>query len=222
MGIKANRPVQRVEYILEKCSGKRVLHLGCTNWPYTENSLKDGTLLHTAIEERSSKLFGIDADERGLEILRNEGFEDLFIGNLEDLDRCELDETFDVVVAGEIIEHLNNPGLFLSGVKRFLASDSILLITTINAYCAMRYFVYAARGKGGTNEPVHPDHVAYYSFSTLRLLLARHGFKDPKIVYYDLGDEHRRYSHKLVNAVNDISTYFFPHFSDGLIAECRL
>ncbi|MBO0181221.1 hypothetical protein J0682_30075, partial [Vibrio parahaemolyticus] len=77
---------------------------------------------------------------------------------------------FDVIVAGEIIEHLNNPGLFLSGVRRFMHRDSKLVITTINAYCAMRFFVYALRGRRGINEFVHPDHVAYYSYSTLRVL----------------------------------------------------
>jgi SAM-dependent methyltransferase len=174
------------------------------------------------LAERTSSLYGIDSDERGLEILRSRGFGDLFIGDLESLDECELDETFDVVVAGEMIEHLNNPGLFLAGVKRFLTKDSKLLITTINAYCAMRYFLYAVRGKGGTNEPVHPDHVAYYSFSTLSLLLERHGFADPKILFYALGDEHRPHNRWIVNAVNDMSTMLFPHFSDGLIAECRL
>lgn len=222
MAKKPEGPVQRVEYILKRCKDRKVLHLGCTNWPYTQASLEDGTLLHKALAEHTSRLYGIDADEHGLEVLRGEGFRDLYLGDLESLDDCDLHETFDVVVAGEIIEHLNNPGLFLSGVKRFLTTDSTLLITTINAYCAMRYFLYAVRGKRGANEPVHPDHVAYYSYSTLRLLLARHGFEDPRILFYDLGDEHRSYSRWIVNAVNDVSIRLFPQFSDGLIAECHL
>lgn len=216
------RPVQRVDYILSQCEGKKVLHLGCTNWPYTEDSIANGSLLHAAIQARCTELYGTDSDERGLDRLRQNGFENLFVGDLEALDRCEIDDTFDVVVAGEMLEHLNNPGLFLNGVKRFLTSDSTLLITTVNAYCAMRYMLYILKGKGGENEPVHPDHVAYYSFSTLRLLLTRHGFGNSEILFYDIGNEHRPHNRRIVNAANDVAVKLFPQLSDGLIARCSL
>ena len=218
----SRKPVQRVDYILSQCEGKRVLHLGCTNWPYTEPSIAEGSLLHAAIRDRCAELHGIDADERGIELMREHGFEDLYLGDLEMLDSCEVDGTFDVIIAGETIEHLNNPGLFLNGVKRFLHGDSILLITTINAYCAVRYLQYAFRGKGGENEPVHPDHVAYYSVSTLGLLLKRHGFEHNDIVFYDIGSEHRTHNRRIINLANDIAVRLFPQLSDGLIAKCRL
>ena len=91
----------------------------------------------------------------------------------QNLTEVPLKETFDVILAGEMIEHLSNPGLFLRGIKRFMNRETILLITTINAYCGMRNVIYALRGKGGKNEPVHQDHVAYYSYSTLKLLVER-------------------------------------------------
>ena len=85
----------------------------------------------------------------------------------------DLDEKFDVIVAGEMIEHLSNPGLFLKGIQRFMSKDTKLLITTINAYMGMRFWIYGLRGQGGSFEPVHQDHVAYYSYSTLSLLIER-------------------------------------------------
>ena len=214
--------VQRVEYILSQCEGKRVLHLGCTNWPYTEDSLSQGTLLHSAIRERCSELYGIDEDEAGLDLLRQKGFENLYAANLEKLEGCEITSTFDLVIAGEMIEHLNNPGLFLNGVKRFLEPESVLLITTVNAYCFIRALLYAFKGQGGENEPVHPDHVAYYSYSTLKLLLKRHGFERTEILFYDIGSEHRPHNRWLVNLANDAAVRLFPQLSDGLIARCRL
>jgi SAM-dependent methyltransferase len=214
--------VQRVDYILSQCEGKRVLHLGCTNWPYTEDSLAKGTLLHSAIRERCGELYGIDVDEAGLELLRDKGFENLYTANLEALEDCEITSTFDLVIAGEMIEHLNNPGLFLTGIRRFLAPGSDLLITTVNAYCFARALLYAFKGQGGANEPVHPDHVAYYSYSTLRLLLERHGFENTEIVFYDIGIEHRPHNRRLVNLANDIAVRMFPQLGDGVIAKCRL
>lgn len=214
------RPVQRVDFLLSQCEGKKVLHLGCTNWPYTEETLSNGSLLHLKIAERSGRLFGMDADRQGLDVLRDRGFEDLYQGDLEKLEDSELNEKFDVVVAGEIIEHLNNPGLFLNGVKRFLAPNSILIITTINAYGAMRFLIYALRGKRGIHEPVHPDHVAYYSYSTIKLLLKRSGFRIAEFLFYDVGPEHRPYNRAIWNAANDVSVRLFPQLSDGLIVVC--
>lgn len=216
------RTVQRVPYIVSQCEGKRVLHLGCTNWPYTDDAIKSGMLLHADLAGACSELYGIDSDQEGLDRLRELGFEDLFPGDLESLENSPLSETFDVVVAGEMIEHLNNPGLFLSGVKRFLRDDSILIITTINAYCAMRFLIYALKGRTGENEPVHPDHVAYYSASTLGLLLKRHGFNEVEMLFYDLGIEHRPFNRKVLNLFNDLAVTLFPQLSDGLIVKCRL
>ena len=38
--------VQRVDELVARSRGRRVLHLGCTNWPYTAESERAGTLLH--------------------------------------------------------------------------------------------------------------------------------------------------------------------------------
>ena len=213
-------PVQRVDYILSQCAGKKVLHLGCTNWPYTEQALADGSLLHTRIAESASKVFGFDSDSSGLEFLRAKGFGDLYLADLERLDSVHLNETFEVVIAGEMIEHLRNPGRFLEGVKRFIGRGSKLIITTVNAYCAMRLLVYGLRGKRGSVEPVHPDHVAYYSFSTLRVLLERHDLNIEDFLFYDLGPEHRPYNRRIVNFANDAAVSLFPQLSDGIIAVC--
>ena len=213
-------PVQRVDYILSHCAGKKVLHLGCTNWPYTDQALADGSLLHTRIAESASQVFGLDSDSRGLEVLRTRGFGDLYLADLEQLDLVRLSDTFDLVVAGEMIEHLSNPGRFLEGVKRFLHNGSRLIITTVNAYCAMRLLIYGLRGKGGSVEPVHPDHVAYYSFSTLKVLLERYGLIIEDFLFYDLGPEHRPYNRRILNFANDAAVKLFPQLSDGIIAVC--
>lgn len=214
------KPVQRVDFLLSQCVGKRVLHLGCTNWPYTAQALDNGSLLHTKIAEVSSEVFGLDADEQGLQVLRDRGFQNLHLSDLESLDSSEVAGTFDLIIAGEMIEHLNNPGLFLQGIRRFLAPGAKLIITTINAYCAIRFSIYSLRGRGGESEPVHPDHVAYYSYSTLKLLLTRHGFALDDFFFYDLGPEHRPHNRKIWNFTNDVAVRFFPQLSDGIIAVC--
>ncbi|MGI8787278.1 MAG: methyltransferase domain-containing protein [Pyrinomonadaceae bacterium] len=214
--------VDRVDFIKKLCAGKKVLHLGCTNYPYTKISIENEMLLHFVLKKVSRELHGFDFDRDGLEILRQSGETNLHQGDLEKLDEADLDETFDVIVAGEMIEHLSNPGLFLRGIKRFMNENTNLLITTINAYSGMRFFIYGLRGKGGANEPVHPDHVAYYSYKTLNMIVERENLKVKEFAFYDLGPEHRPHSHWLYNLINDASVKFSPQLSDGVIAVCGL
>jgi SAM-dependent methyltransferase len=214
--------VQRVDLIKEMCAGKRVLHLGCTNYPYTEQAIESDMLLHLDLEKIAAELVGIDADPEGIEILERHGSTNVVLGDVEALENCELSDTFDVIVAGEVIEHVNNPGLFLNSIRRFMNDRSQLVVTTVNAYCAMRFFYYGARGRRGKAEPVHPDHIAYYSYSTLKLLLERHGFEVTAFYFYDLGNEHRRFVRWFLKIVNDVSVRFAPQWSDGVIAVCRL
>ena len=214
--------VQRLEFITAMCTGKKVLHLGCTNAPYTEESIKDNMLLHFELEKIASSLYGIDADRNGIELLEKHGTKNLYFADLEDMDALGLNETFDVIVAGEMIEHLNNPGLFLSGIRRFMNPETRLLVTTINAYCGMRFVWYGLRGKRRKAEPVHPDHVAYYSYSTLSLLLKRHELDVETFLFYDMGKEHRPHNRWYLNLINDICVTVAPQWADGIIAICKL
>ena len=214
--------IQRCDLIKDLCNGKRVLHLGCTNYPYTEESIQNKMLLHFDLEKVAKDLWGIDADQAGIDLLRSYGSEQIVLGNLEDLSSVEIKGTFDIIVAGEIIEHLSNPGLFLDGIRRFMSRETRLLVTTVNAYCAIRFLWYGVRGKQGRNEFVHPDHVAYYSYSTLKLLLERNGMHVENFLFYDIGREHRPHNRRLMNAVNDIFVRFAPQWADGVIAICRL
>ena len=214
--------VQRVDLIKRMSAGKKVLHLGCTNWPYTKEAMDAGILLHFDLEKIAGTLYGFDFDQEGLDVLTSHGTKNLFRADLEKLDEVPLDETFDVIVAGEMIEHLNNPGKFLSGIRRFMNAETDLIITTVNAYSALRFLVYGLRGKGGLNEPVHPDHVYYFSYSTLKLLIERSGLSLREFYFYDIGPEHRPFNRWYYNFVNDVSVKISPQLSDGVIAVARL
>ena len=214
--------VQRVDFLKSLAAGKRVLHLGCTNSPFTRDSIQKGMLLHLDLRDLAAEVVGFDFDEEAIRILAEYGVEGLYRADLESLEDVRLDRKFDVIIAGEMIEHLNNPGKFLSGIQRFMSPETRLIITTVNAYCGMRFFTYALRGRGGISEPVHPDHVSYYSYSTLNLLLERHGFEVEEFLFYDLGVEHRPHNRRILNLVNDVAVKVAPQLADGLIAVCTL
>jgi ubiquinone/menaquinone biosynthesis C-methylase UbiE len=214
--------VQRVDYIKKACVGKKVLHLGCTNYPYTKESLDNDMLLHFEIAKVAREVYGFDFDQKGIDVLEESGVKNLYRADLEKLEEVELDETFDVIIAGEMIEHLSNPGLFLRGIQRFMNRETSLVITTINAYSAMRFMIYGLRGHGGALEPVHPDHVAYYSYKTLSLAVERENLRVKEFLFYDLGTEHRKFNRWFFNVFNDVAVGISPHLCDGVIAVCGL
>jgi SAM-dependent methyltransferase len=51
-------------------------------------------------------------------------------GDAENLDRFFPEESFDSIIAGELIEHLENPYAFLRGCKKVLKPSGLLILST--------------------------------------------------------------------------------------------
>jgi 2-polyprenyl-3-methyl-5-hydroxy-6-metoxy-1,4-benzoquinol methylase len=208
----------RATYVVDQCRGKRVLHLGCTDWPWTEERIKSGLLLHPRINEAASLLVGVDADPAGVEEFRKLGFQETYVDNVEVFsNQAVYKQTFDVIVAGEIIEHLENPGLFLRNVQKVMTPSTDLIITTVNAYCFFRFVYYVLQ-----REMVHPDHNYYFSPVVLRKLITRCGLEVTDFKYYAVGREIRALNPRKLVFMDDVSRLFFPRAADGVIFKARL
>src|SRR3954452_1165217 len=86
--------------------GRRVLDLGC----------RDGALTRAYAD--GNEVVGVDADRDALAQAAKLGIETHWADFEEPLPLE--DETFDVVVAGELLEHLRDPARFASEVRRVL------------------------------------------------------------------------------------------------------
>lgn len=171
----------RRSYIIDKCRDKKVLHLGCIDWPYLDRKIAEGSLLHHDLVQVATEVVGYDSDRQGAEQFEAQGWP-VVVGNLEAMpDNLP---RFDVVVAGEVIEHLSNPGVFLASLGRACPQTEVI-VTTPNAYAARRFWRFLLG-----HEQVHPDHVAYYSPLTLRYVLQRAGYEILAEMPYPIGDEY--------------------------------
>src|SRR6476469_1175877 len=121
---------ERTTFLLERCRARRVLHLGCLDWPIQRERLANGTWLHGKLTEVAAELVGIDLASEAISEVQSQGYgHNIHIGDAEHLDEvASRFGRFDVVVAGELIEHLNNAGLFLESAKTVLGPDGRLLI----------------------------------------------------------------------------------------------
>ena len=160
----------REDVILPLVADKKVLDCGGVDHNFGADKRQEGDWLHDLLVEAASECLGVDIlEDRVKEINANSKYS--FIAcNVEEL---RFRQEYDVVVAGEIIEHIYNAGLFLDGVWRSLKNDGILVITTPNAYGASYAFQSWFRGR----EVYHKEHTCYYSRQTLSYIVERHGFQ---------------------------------------------
>lgn len=205
--------VNREREILRLCQGKKVLHLGCADYPFTE--MGPGRLLHTRLSQVASELWGLDNCANAMEQLRAMGFPNLVVADVEDLASAAIPGDFDVIVAGEIIEHLACPGNFLRSIRSIMSERTQLVLTTQNAF-GFKLFVHSLLG----NEKVHSDHNYYFSYYTISQLLEKFGLRSGRVCYYQQVEGHG--AALFVDKVLALSTYVSPLFADGLFVTATV
>ncbi len=128
--------------------------------------------MHDNLNKVTTELYGIDLDADSLKIMKDElGFDNLYVGDVQKLESVNLNKEFDIVLAGDLLEHITCPGAMLDGVKRFLKPDGKLVISTVNAF-GLHFQIRRWLGR----YVEHFEHVCFYSPETLVNLFERHGY----------------------------------------------
>lgn len=173
--------IGRMDFVIERCKRKRVLHLGCVDEGLTEERIKSGNLLHIRLMDVAKEVWGVDISVEGIELLRKHGMDNLVVGDIEHIDQIEelKRQKFDIILATEVLEHLNNPGLFLTTCKKLFSTNTAMIITVPNGLC-LTGLGYTLRGY----EFVHPDHNYWFSYKTFDTLLEKNGYQIDEMLVY--------------------------------------
>lgn len=158
-------------------NGKTVLEFGCVGMG--EDDEQGGVnWIHERAKRVAKKIIGLDYNKKEVERLRRLGY-DIRYQNVEE--KFDLKEKFDVILAEEILEHLNNPGKCFENFIRHLKPKGKLIITTPHAqsvsFFLQRLFHNQISGVSIT------DHTLWYDATTLETILKRYGFKVKKVWY---------------------------------------
>ena len=159
---------ERFNIIKPYIQGKSVLDLGCAVGHHRND------WMHGLINEVAASVTGVDLDREAVELLQKRGYNIVW----GDAQAIRVNKEFDVVFAGELIEHLDNFAGFISTAKTHLSRDGVFVLTTPNAFCFTN-FLYRF---GGTPR-VNKDHTCWFCEDTIQQLLQRHGFVVTNIQY---------------------------------------
>ena len=167
---------KRIKEIIERCEGDSILDVGCvaTQLGNLKENIKSNLWLHEELTKKSRKVIGIDILKKEIQEIKKMGY-DVRYGSAEDF---KLNEKFDTIVAGELIEHLSNPGKFLDTCWNHLKEEGTLILTTPNPF----WFEYSSRFFL-RKLCVHPEHTAWYDKSVLAALAERHHFEVVEVKY---------------------------------------
>jgi len=157
----------REEIILPLCRDKTVLDVGCAG-----DSFGKSIWLHQKIKQVARYVIGLDINTPTVKELNALGF-NIVDGDCETID---LQWKFNVIIAGELLEHLSNPGLFLQNMKRHLLPGGILVITTPNRFNFGQFMSLLLRNNIPDHHKPFPEHVNYYDEYSFRELVRRHGY----------------------------------------------
>lgn len=112
------------DFLCSFVKDKSVLDVGCV--AHTAEEEASEFWVHRHLVKHAKTVLGVDILREDIEELRSRGYNMVFANAMSD----SLGQTFEVIVLGEIIEHVVDPGKLLVNMRRHLKDDGVLLLTT--------------------------------------------------------------------------------------------
>lgn len=145
----------RLEVLRGYCENKKVLHIGCVDYPVTQ--LADN--LHLQLAPFCRTLDGYDIHTEVYPTLEP------YIKNGRFLYSLEEAGDYDVVIIPEVLEHIGDVPKFLGEMARIPAKKFLITVPDL-FQCFNRHFEYLGKNQVFL-EAIHPDHNCWYSPYTI-------------------------------------------------------
>jgi 2-polyprenyl-3-methyl-5-hydroxy-6-metoxy-1,4-benzoquinol methylase len=118
----------RINYFCDLAKGKDVLDVGVVE--HTRSAVLSSDWLHKNLSQVAKTCLGVDILEDEVEYLRSLGFNII----CADITKAELGQTFDLIVCGEVLEHVDAPGVFLASMAGLLRPTGRIIVSVPNPW----------------------------------------------------------------------------------------
>ncbi len=226
--IRAPRPVSRLDYLAELARERFVFDLGALDETAYAAKQDNGKWLHARLCASAARVLGLDNSP----LVPEEGLDTQPNGRIVRADIFQLGALVaehgrpDLIVAGELIEHLPDTLGFLRSLAAEPALRGALFAFSTPNACSWHNALIGVAGR----ESTHCDHLQIYSYKTLRTLFDRAGIELRQLLPY-----HARFDEMIENtrgpvrlgvrgfqgAVNALE-YLAPAMAGGWIGVARL
>ena len=214
------KKVDKFGYLKEKIINKTILHVGCCGIvKKIELKHEKNNYLHKFLCDNSKIAYGLDNDVAEIDYLRNNGFNNLFIGDAEKINEINFNTRFDLILLGNVFNYFPNPGLLLNKTAELLNPDGTIIITIENPMSLKKIFRYVVFGK-------YPDmyhHLYSVNKNTLINLVNSSGFTPIDYAYHFEGPDNflkQAFKSKLANKIVQLISRS-DRYADGLIIEIK-
>ena len=165
---------------------------------------------HDLIRHKVKYLFGIDLSEEIKSLDKQ-----LYNYEVKNAEEFNYEHKFNTIYAGDLIEHVSNPGKFLESCKKSLSENGTIIISTPNTFNLFNIIEKIFK----TEPTINHDHVAYYNIKTLNTLLTRHNLLIKKIGFiHSLETKYKQSSFKKIqNFIYFILSLFTNKYLETLV-----
>ena len=185
---------------------KKVLDLGCVQ--HNMGETKKLLWLHRIIREHARSVLGVDYLQTEVIELKGQGY-NVICANVETM---ELQDEFEVIVAGDIIEHLSNLGEFMKRIHNHLAPGGLFLLTTPNPVNLLRFIDLFIEGE----VRAHQEHTCWITKKNLNQLAERYDFEIIEEAYVDDSYQYYRFKWLPFLYINYVLCLVRPQFCETL------
>lgn len=167
--------LQRLALLAKLVAGKKVVHFGCVDHlPLLEQRRKEGIWLHEVLAGTCTDLVGVDINEQGVQYMKDAGFETYNSNVVTEHPPAEIvTKKWDYIVAGEVLEHIDDPVMFLKAIREKYGACTERIIITVPNALSYTNFRFALRNI----EMINSDHRFWFTPFTLLKVATQAGIQ---------------------------------------------
>ncbi len=168
---------------------------------------------HRLLKEAGSQVYGVDLMYDETKVFPADHYQKTSAEN------AHFPIQFTKIFAGDVIEHLSNPGQFLDACYRLLGDTGSLIITTPNTFN-----LFNIAEKITKREPtVNSDHTFYFNSKTLACLLRKNNFEVVSVDYlYTLDTDFKpSWKKRFLDILYFLVSFITDKFTETLVIVAR-